>query len=87
MSDRVRKDFDRLSVVAAVGRIVREHGLLPTPFAEAANWAFANYAFAPTWDVMLDNTKARKYGFQEFVDSEEMFLRIFDDFRRQRFIP
>ena len=67
--------------------IVHEHGLLPTPFAEAANWSFANYAFAPTWDIMLDNTKARKFGFQEFVDSEEMFLRIFDSFRRQRFIP
>jgi nucleoside-diphosphate-sugar epimerase len=67
--------------------IVREHGLLPTPFAEAANWPFANYAFAPTWDIMLDNTKARRYGFQEFVDSEEMFIRIFDSFRRQRFIP
>jgi nucleoside-diphosphate-sugar epimerase len=66
--------------------IVRENDLLPTPFAEAANWAFADYAFAPTWDVMLDNTKARKFGFNEFVDSEEMFLRIFDDFRRQRFI-
>jgi hypothetical protein len=67
--------------------VVREHGLLPTPFAEAANWSFANYAFAPTWDIMLDNTKARKYGFQEFVDSEEMFFRIFDSFRQQRFIP
>jgi nucleoside-diphosphate-sugar epimerase len=67
--------------------IVREHDLLPTPFPEAANWAFANYAFAPTWDIMLDNTKARKYGFQEFVDTEEMFIRIFDSFRRQRFIP
>jgi nucleoside-diphosphate-sugar epimerase len=67
--------------------IVREHNLLPTPFPEAANWAFANYAFATTWDIMLDNTKARKFGFQEFVDSEEMFIGIFDSFRRQRFIP
>jgi nucleoside-diphosphate-sugar epimerase len=67
--------------------IMQEHGLLPTPFSEAANWAFANYAFAPTWDIMLDNTKARKYGFQEFVDSEDMFIRIFDSFRQQRFIP
>jgi nucleoside-diphosphate-sugar epimerase len=67
--------------------IVREHGLLPTPFEEAANWSFANYAFAPTWDIMLDNTKARRYGFQEFVDSEEMFLRIFRSFREQRFVP
>lgn len=67
--------------------IVRRHDLVPTPFAEAANWAFANYALAPTWDVMLDNTKARQHGFPEFVDSEAMFIRIFDDFRRQRFIP
>jgi nucleoside-diphosphate-sugar epimerase len=67
--------------------IVREHGLLPTRFHEAANWAFATYAFAPTWDIMLDSTKARRHGFQEFVDSEEMFLRIFSDFREQRFIP
>lgn len=67
--------------------IVREHGLLPTPFHEAANWSFANYAFAPTWDIMLDNTKARRYGFQAFVDTEAMFQRIFADFRAQRFIP
>lgn len=67
--------------------IVREHQLLPTPFSEAASWAFADYAFAPTWDIMLDNTKARTFGFDEFVDSEQMFIRIFDSFRQQRFIP
>ena len=67
--------------------IVRKHDLLRTPFAEAAHWGYANYAFSPTFDVMLDNTKARKYGFQEFADTEEMFMRIFESFRRQRFIP
>jgi hypothetical protein len=67
--------------------IVLKYNLVKTPFAEAAHWGYANYAFAPTYDILLDNTKARKYGFQEFVDSEEMFIRIFDNFRRQRFIP
>jgi len=67
--------------------IVKKYQLRPTPFAEAAHWGYANYAFAPTWDIMLDSTKARKFGFQEFVDSEEMFIRIFDSFRRDRFIP
>ena len=67
--------------------IVRKYKLLKTPYAEAAHWGYANYAFAPAYDIMLDNTKARKYGFQEFADSEEMFVRIFDSFRRQRFIP
>ena len=36
---------------------------------------------------MLDNTKAPKYGFNEFVDPENMFNRIFDSFRLQRFTP
>lgn len=67
--------------------IVRKHDLLKTPFAEAAHWGYANYAFAPCYDIMLDNTKARKHGFQEFVDTDEMFIRIFDSFRRERFIP
>lgn len=67
--------------------IVRKYDLVKTPFAEIAHWAYANYAFAPNYDVMLDNTKARKHGFQEFVDTEEMFMRFFDAFRRQRFIP
>jgi len=67
--------------------IVRKHDLMDVPFREAAHWAYANYAFAPSYDIILDNTKARKYGFQEFVDTEEMFIRVFDSFRRQRFIP
>jgi hypothetical protein len=61
--------------------------LIRTPFAEAAHWGYANYAFSPTFDVMLDNTKARKHGFQEFADTEKMFMRIFENFRSQRFIP
>jgi nucleoside-diphosphate-sugar epimerase len=67
--------------------IVRRHDLIKTPFAEAAHWGYANYAFSPTFDVMLDNTKARKHGFQQFADTEEMFMRIFERFRSQRFIP
>jgi hypothetical protein len=36
---------------------------------------------------MLDNIKARPFRFQELVDSEKMFFRIFDSFRELRFIP
>lgn len=67
--------------------IVRKYDLAKTPFREAAHWGYANYAFAPAFDIILDNTKARKYGFQDFVDTEEMFIRSFDRFREQRFIP
>ena len=67
--------------------IVRKYKLVNTSFSEASHWAYADYAFSPGYDIMLDNTKARKFGFPEFVDTEEMFIRIFDSFRRQRFIP
>ena len=67
--------------------ITSKYNLLKTPFSEAGHWGYANYAFSPVYDIMLDNTKARRYGFQEFADTEEMFVRIFDDFRREGFIP
>jgi nucleoside-diphosphate-sugar epimerase len=67
--------------------IVEKHGLEPNPFARLANWAFANYAFSNDWDVMSDTTKCRKYGFLEFIDSEEMFLDHFAFLRRSRIVP
>lgn len=67
--------------------IVREHGLQPNPVSRLANWQFANYAFSNDWDVMSDTTKCRKYGFLEFIDSEEMFLDHFEALRRMKIVP
>ena len=67
--------------------IVRENGLQPNPVARLANWNFTNYAFSNDWDVMSDTTKCRKYGFMEFIDSEEMFLGHFDALRRMKIVP
>jgi hypothetical protein len=36
---------------------------------------------------MSDMTKARQYGFHDAVDTEEMFFRLFDEFRQNRIIP
>ena len=35
----------------------------------------------------LRTSKARRFGFHDLVDTEEMFLRMFSDFRRDRIIP
>jgi nucleoside-diphosphate-sugar epimerase len=67
--------------------IVKKYQLAPNPWKEVADWAYADYAFAPHWDVILDSTKLRKFGFYDFVDSKEMFFRIFNEFQRIRFIP
>jgi nucleoside-diphosphate-sugar epimerase len=67
--------------------VVRKNDLVPNPWNRVADWAYADYAFAPHWDIILDTTKLRKFGFHDFVDTEEMFFRLFDEFRRIRFIP
>jgi nucleoside-diphosphate-sugar epimerase len=68
-------------------RIVQRYGLRPYRFEEIAAWKFADYVFSAQWDVISDCGKARRAGFCETVDSEEMFLRLFAEFRTNRVIP
>jgi hypothetical protein len=35
----------------------------------------------------MNTSKIRRHGFLEFVDTEEMFMRIFQDLRDRRVIP
>lgn len=39
------------------------------------------------YDVIADGSKARRFGFHEFVDSKAMFLNIFEDFKTRKIIP
>ena len=68
-------------------RIVSKHGLRRYDFAQIAAWRFGDFVFSAEWDVISDCGKARRAGFCETVDSGEMFLRLFAEFRRQRVIP
>lgn len=67
--------------------MVRKYNLLDYPFQEAASWPFAEAIFNIEYDVMSDTTKARRFGFHEVVDTEEMLVRLMQDFRQRRFIP
>jgi nucleoside-diphosphate-sugar epimerase len=67
--------------------IVARHGLAAHPFARVADWSYADYAFGFAWDIMSDTSKCRRFGFHEFVDTEEMFLRLFDRLRQERVNP
>lgn len=67
--------------------MVERHGLAPTSYAEVSSWAFGDFVFAWDYDVIADTSKSRRAGFHEYVDTETMFLRIFQDLREQRLIP
>ncbi|MFZ0591355.1 MAG: SDR family oxidoreductase [Bryobacteraceae bacterium] len=72
---------------AVLKSLVKKHGLLDYSFQEAAAWPFGEAVFNIDYDVMSDTTKCRKFGFHEWVDTEEMLLRLLAQFQKMRFIP
>lgn len=68
-------------------RLVAEHGLQPLPLARLANWNFADFLFAATWDDMSSTVKLRTYGFHATVSTEDSFLRHLGAMRAARLIP
>jgi len=67
--------------------MVQKYNLLGYPFKDAAAWPFGEAVFNLEYDVMSDTTKARKFGFHEAIDTEEMLLRMMAQFQKMRFIP
>jgi nucleoside-diphosphate-sugar epimerase len=67
--------------------IVAKHKLNSTPFAKVVAWGFGDYIFHRDFDAIFSTTKIRQAGFHKVVDSESMFLRLFDELRFRRVIP
>ena len=68
-------------------RIVAKHGLRPFAYQEIVSWAYGDFVFTPEYDVISSTMKARRYGFHECVDTDEMFVRLWDEMRAERIIP
>ncbi|SHG24220.1 SDR family oxidoreductase [Streptoalloteichus hindustanus] len=67
--------------------MVRRHNLQPNAYSDVASWGFGDFVFSWDYDMFADGTKARRFGFHEFVETEAMFRDIFTDLRRRRVIP
>ncbi|MFM0206737.1 SDR family oxidoreductase [Paraburkholderia sediminicola] len=63
------------------------HGLRHVPYRNVSSWRFADFVFSWDYDMFGDGSKARRFGFHDFVDTEAMFIGIFDDLRRRKLIP
>lgn len=63
------------------------HGLATTSFGEVSSWPFADFVFGWDYDFFADASKARRAGFHEYVETEQMFYEIFADLRRRGIIP
>ena len=68
-------------------RLAKEHHLQPIAYEELVRWSYGNFVFTPEFDIISSTTKAKRFGFAEVQDSQEMFLRHFDELRANRVIP
>ena len=68
-------------------RVATREGLRNSNIAEVADWAFADVMFAGAWDQTASVVKAHQYGFNEMVDTEEMFPRLFSQYRELKILP
>jgi nucleoside-diphosphate-sugar epimerase len=60
---------------------------LEYPYRDVSSWRFGDFVFSWDYDMFADGSKARRFGFHEYIDTEAMFLNIFEGFRRRRVIP
>jgi nucleoside-diphosphate-sugar epimerase len=67
--------------------MIERYGLEGHPYKDVSSWRFGDFVFSWDYDMFADGSKARRFGFHEYVDTEAMFLNIFDDFRRRKIIP
>jgi hypothetical protein len=67
--------------------IVGQHGLRRIPYDQIVSWGYGDFVFGAGFDIISSMTKARRYGFHEAVDTEEMFFRMFDELRASKVIP
>ncbi len=68
-------------------RIAQRHALAPHAFEQLAGWAFGDFVFGSDYDIVSDMGKARRAGFCESLDTEQMFLDLFARFRAARVVP
>ncbi|HEV7820066.1 MAG TPA: SDR family oxidoreductase, partial [Burkholderiales bacterium] len=68
-------------------RIVARHGLRPVPLGETALWSYGDFVFTPGYDIMSDTLKLRQSGFARCLDTEQMFIELFDRLHAARVVP
>ncbi|MCO1577576.1 SDR family oxidoreductase [Crossiella sp. SN42] len=68
-------------------KMTEVHGLAGHSYREVSSWAFGDFVFSWDYDMFADGSKARRFGFHRYVETERMFFDIFTEMRKRRVIP
>lgn len=67
--------------------LIEKYELEHHSYKGVSSWGFGDFVFSWDYDMFADGSKARRFGFHEYVDTEAMFFSIFEDFRHRKVIP
>ncbi len=67
--------------------LATREGLNQTDLTQLADWSFSDYIYGIDWDVAANTIKARLYGFDYCMDTEDMMRRLLRRLRSERWIP
>jgi nucleoside-diphosphate-sugar epimerase len=68
--------------------LVRKHSLQPIPYEQVSSWPFADAILRlMEYDNITSTIKARRAGFHDCIDTEDMFESFFASLRKDRVIP
>ena len=68
-------------------QICDQYHLKPLDLTEVANWGYLDATVERYWDEIMSHTKARKYGFDGWDDSEKKFLEILCQYQHSAILP
>ncbi|QEC44301.1 SDR family oxidoreductase [Pseudobacter ginsenosidimutans] len=52
-----------------------------------SSWTFGDFVFGWDYDMFADSSKSRRSGFHEYIETETMFYKLFDELRNKKIIP
>lgn len=67
--------------------IQQKHGLENHSYQQVSSWGFGDFVFSWDYDFFSDGGKARRLGFHEYIETEQMFFDLFDKLKDQKIIP
>jgi nucleoside-diphosphate-sugar epimerase len=67
--------------------ITQKYGLQSTPYEHLVSWQFGDFILNSGFDNISSTIKARRAGFPDCIDTEQMFEESFTELRHNRVIP
>ena len=68
-------------------KIVKKYVLVKLSYEQTAGWPYFDFNMNTAWDVLMSDAKRIDKGFTEVVDTEQMFLNLFAEFRDRKVLP